>query len=116
MISGFPVYKTLLCEVILDTPGARDAIDRDDDDEAVEVDAGPQRLVYLDNNATTAILPQVQEAMLPYIQGTYGNPSSVHGPGRDARAAVDGARRRVAEVLGCTARRVVFTRGHVGLF
>ncbi|GAC1333885.1 MAG: cysteine desulfurase NifS [Candidatus Dormibacteria bacterium] len=49
--------------------------------------------------------------MLPFLSGTYGNPSSVYGPGREARAAVDSARDTVAAALGCQAREVIFTSG-----
>ncbi len=68
--------------------------------------------IYLDHAATTAVAPEVVEAMLPWLgAGGYGNPSSLHSVGRRARAAVDEARDRVAEALGCAAREVVFTAG-----
>jgi cysteine desulfurase len=67
--------------------------------------------VYLDHAATTPVAPEVLEAMLPYFGEGYGNPSSLHSVGRMARNAVDQARDRVADALGCAAREVVFTAG-----
>ncbi len=54
----------------------------------------PSRKVYLDHNATSPLDPKVLEAMLPYYQSKYGNASSIHSFGREARAAVDEARER----------------------
>jgi cysteine desulfurase len=71
----------------------------------------PQRSVYLDHAATTAVLPPVLEAMLPYFTDKSGNPSSVHAWGRSAHQGMENARRQVAQVLGCRARDVVFTSG-----
>jgi cysteine desulfurase len=65
--------------------------------------------VNLDHAATTPIAPQVLEELLPYFTTTHGNPSSVHASGRVARAAVDGARDRLAAVLDCAQREIVFT-------
>ncbi len=65
--------------------------------------------IYMDNAATTRVTEPVFEAMRPYFCETYGNPSSVHAFGRDARPAVEGARRQVAAALGCEAREVYFT-------
>jgi len=67
--------------------------------------------VYLDNNATTPILPEVFEAMRPYFLERFGNASSIHHHGQETRAAVEDARESVAELLGCTASEVVFTSG-----
>jgi cysteine desulfurase len=71
----------------------------------------PRVRVYLDHNATTPLLPEVIDAMAGAMQETWGNPSSVHGPGRRARAAVDVARRSVARLIGSGEREVVFTGG-----
>ena len=71
----------------------------------------PQRSVYLDHAATTGVLPEVLEAMLPYYTEKYGNPSSVHAWGRAAHQGLENARRQVASVLGCRSREVVFTGG-----
>lgn len=67
--------------------------------------------VYLDNNATTPILPEVFEAMRPYFGEHFGNASSIHHHGQETRAAVENARESVAALLGCSAAEVVFTSG-----
>jgi len=70
-----------------------------------------KRTVYLDHNASTPVHPQVLAAMLPFFGDVYGNPSSVHGFGREARAAVDIARERVAGFLRVRPDELVFTSG-----
>src|SRR5215469_9505711 len=67
--------------------------------------------IYLDYNATTPLLAEVVEAMLPYLREHAGNPSSTHVFGQRARAAVDAARAQVAALLGCDPDEVVFTSG-----
>ena len=67
--------------------------------------------IYLDNAATTAVHPQVIEKMLPYFTECYGNASSVHFVGRDARKALEESRRRVAAVLNCKPQEIYFTSG-----
>ena len=67
--------------------------------------------IYLDNNATTHIHPEVLEAMLPYLRDTYGNGSSIHWFGQEARRAIDLARERVADFLGASAEEIIFTSG-----
>jgi cysteine desulfurase len=69
------------------------------------------RRVYLDNNATTPVLPEVFEAVRPYFTERFGNASSIHHHGQETRAAVEGARDSVAALLGCRASEVVFTSG-----
>ena len=69
------------------------------------------RTVYFDYNATTPLDPQVREAMLPFLDGIYGNPSSVHHVGRKARSILDDTRDRVAKVLGAKPSEVIFTSG-----
>ncbi|HXG05028.1 MAG TPA: cysteine desulfurase NifS [Candidatus Binatia bacterium] len=69
------------------------------------------RKVYLDHNASTPVHPEVVAEMAPYWSEVYGNPSSVHGFGRAARAAVDAARERIAAFLGVTPEEIVFTSG-----
>lgn len=69
------------------------------------------RTIYLDYNATTPLDPAVREEMLPFLDGIYGNPSSVHHVGRQARARLDDARDRTSQVLGCKPSEVVFTSG-----
>ena len=67
--------------------------------------------IYFDHAGTTAMDDRVLEAMLPYFTQLYGNASSVHTVGQEARYALDGARERVARVLNCRNREVVFTSG-----
>ena len=67
--------------------------------------------IYLDHAATTALSPEALREMMPYLTECYGNPSSVHGPGREARRALDQARRRLAAVLGAEPREILFTSG-----
>ncbi|MGH9603214.1 MAG: cysteine desulfurase family protein [Terriglobales bacterium] len=69
------------------------------------------RRVYLDNNATTPVLPQVLEAMRPYFAEQFGNASSIHHHGQQTRAAVERARESVAALLNCRAAELVFTSG-----
>ena len=67
--------------------------------------------VYLDNNATTPLLPEVFETMRPYFFEKFGNASSIHQQGQQARAAVEHAREQVAELLNCRPAEIVFTSG-----
>jgi cysteine desulfurase len=69
------------------------------------------RRVYLDNNATTPLLPEVLEAMRPYFGEHFGNASSIHHHGQETRGAVERARESVARLLGCRASEIVFTSG-----
>ncbi|MGB5104651.1 MAG: cysteine desulfurase family protein [Steroidobacteraceae bacterium] len=72
------------------------------------MDANP---IYLDHNATTPVLPEVVDAMLPYLREHFGNPSSGHVYGRRAHDAVERARAQVAALLGCADDEVIFTSG-----
>ncbi len=135
-ISGFPIYKALLCRVtkadggaavgggsmstgkagaIAAKPAGGVGMDGSSADFSAlsrqKGAAAPVRRVYLDHNATTPVLPEVREAMLPFLGEECGNPSSIHGMVSRARAAVEAARRVVAQALNCTARRIVFTGG-----
>jgi cysteine desulfurase len=67
--------------------------------------------IYLDHAATTPLRPEVLEAMLPFLSGTFGNPSSAHAWGRAAREALDDAHERLARAIGGDAREIVFTSG-----
>ncbi len=67
--------------------------------------------IYLDHNATTPVLPEVVEAMLPYLHEHFGNPSSSHVYGRRARGAVEAARTQVASLIGADPSEIVFTSG-----
>ena len=119
-ISGFPVYKALLCEVAK----LADASDRTRRTAQADAACGPvvirpasprpkrpTRRIYLDNNATTRVSDAVREAMLPFLDDVAGNPSSIHGMGRDAREAIDRARTQVAALINARPKRVLFTGG-----
>ncbi len=67
--------------------------------------------VYLDNAATTPLDPEVFEAMKPFMLEDFGNPSSTHSHGRKVRAAIESARKKVAELLHCTPGEIIFTSG-----
>ena len=67
----------------------------------------PERIIYMDNNATTPIHPEVKKAMIDVI-GVFGNPSSLHGPGREARQLVEAAREKVASFIGASPEEVMF--------
>ena len=67
--------------------------------------------VYMDANATTPLLPEVFEAMRPYWMEHFGNASSIHLHGQEARKGVDGARETLAEFFNCHAAEVVFNSG-----
>jgi cysteine desulfurase len=71
----------------------------------------PTRRVYLDNSATTPVDPRVATAMARAVTETFGNASSVHGFGQQARAAIDRARREVAALVGARQNEIVFTSG-----
>lgn len=66
---------------------------------------------YFDNAATTPLDPEVLEAMLPFLTQHYGNPSSIHGPGRQVRAAIENARKTVAHLLNAAPAEITFTSG-----
>ena len=64
--------------------------------------------IYLDNNATTVVMPEVLDAMLPYFREQFGNPSSVHWAGRMVSGAIEKAREQVAELLNCSPAEIIF--------
>ncbi len=70
-----------------------------------------ERPIYLDYNATTPVLPEVLDAMLPYLRERFGNPSSLHPYGQEGRRGVDRAREQVADLLGCSSDEIIFTSG-----
>lgn len=71
----------------------------------------PRPTIYFDYNATTPLDPAVRDAMLPYLGEIWGNPSSVHHVGQRARAALDEARERAAQLLGAKPSEIIFTSG-----
>ncbi len=118
-ISGFPVFKALLCEVVRTEGEKRVAVREASSADALEAEhfylqvnaPGCDRNVYLDNNATTPMLEPVRKAVFDAMERYYGNPSSIHNVGREARFAIEEARRRVARLLNTRPRRLVFTGG-----
>ncbi len=117
-ISGFPVYKALLCDVQkAGMDCARISIDSGESLAgarrcmAAPVPDGPAARIYLDHNATTPLAPEVIETMRQHLESAYGNPSSIYLEGREARSVIESARRSVAQLINCTARRIVFTGG-----
>lgn len=111
-ISGFPVYKALLCDVGKVLKGEGTVFDSGEYKAAKtekEVEYG--RRIYLDNNATTSLDPEVRAVMADYMGNEYGNPSSIYREGKNAHIAIESARRSVAQLLNCTARRIKFTGG-----
>jgi len=68
-------------------------------------------MIYLDYNATTPLCEEARDAMLPYLERRFGNPSSVHAAGREARAAIDNARDKLAALLRAKPNEIIFTSG-----
>jgi cysteine desulfurase NifS len=116
-ISGFPVYKALLCDVVGVAKGTSNEGEDDRKDtchlELVPVmhREKPARQIYLDNNATTRMANAVRQMMLPYLGKDYGNPSSIYDLGREAGEAIKRARRQVAHLINTRPQRVIFTGG-----
>lgn len=67
--------------------------------------------IYLDNASTTALRPEVTTTMVEVLQTTYGNPSSTHSFGRDAKVLIETARKNIAKILQCNAQEILFTSG-----
>lgn len=114
-ISGFPVYKALLCEVT--RIGASGLGSRPEAEQVssvvdrIKTTASELPRIYLDNNASTRLADEVREVMLPYLMGEFGNPSSIHKKGRDSHEAIECARRQVAGLVNGKPRRMIFTSG-----
>lgn len=68
-------------------------------------------MIYLDNAATTKVLPEVLDAMMPYLTTNYGNAGSLHKLGREASSAIETARQQVADFLNCQPENIIFTSG-----
>lgn len=115
-ISGFPVYKTLLCEVVpaseseekivIDSGEYGESFERED---SFEGSRTMKQRIYLDHNATTPLDREVKDIMWSSVANGHGNPSSIYSEGKEARFAVESARRSVGQLLNCTARRITFT-------
>jgi cysteine desulfurase NifS len=117
-ISGFPVYKALLCEVVkvedttaIKIGGASEELESRRPTRHRSRSADAKRRIYLDHNATTPMDPEVAKTVAECAERYFGNPSSIHSPGNEARFRIESARRQVAQLLNCTARRIVFTGG-----
>src|SRR5690606_11817947 len=67
--------------------------------------------VYLDTAATTPLDKEVLEAMMPYLEGHFGNPSSIHSHGREVRSAIEKARKKIASLLNTSPSEIFFTSG-----
>lgn len=111
-ISGFPVYKALLCEVskVLEgekvRTGGRGEYTFDRPPKPSKV----TRPIYLDHNATTPMAEEVKAALVASMD-SFGNPSSLYALGKETRLTLDKARRSVALLINATARRIIFTGG-----
>ncbi|TNF52321.1 aminotransferase class V-fold PLP-dependent enzyme, partial [bacterium] len=117
-ISGFPVYKALLCDVVKVLRGEGtvciDSGEYSPESSALRAETETGQIasrIYMDHNATTPLDPVVQKAMLNAMEEGFGNPSGIYREGKSARFALDSARRSVAQLLNCTARRIIFTGG-----
>jgi cysteine desulfurase NifS len=114
-ISGFPVYKALLCDVMRVT-GSVGIVKMDSGeyslDAVAHAGAGEkQPRIYLDHNATTPLAQEVRETMAVVMKEHFGNPSGIYREGREAHGIIEGARRSIAQLLNCTAKRIIFTSG-----
>jgi cysteine desulfurase NifS len=118
-ISGFPVYKALLCDVVRIENGSPKKKSRVTDGINCKVQQPLfqlktsqkkfKRRIYLDNNATTEMPEEISDKMQPFMNITYGNPSALHQAGRDARESMDTARRSVAALINARPKRIIFT-------
>lgn len=110
-ISGFPVYKSLLCDVKKVKNEDTLVIDSGEMDEFLVIQKNirtRQQTIYLDHNATTPMAPEVIKAMNEMME-IYGNPSSIHHAGGKTKKVMEEARRKISQSINCTARRIVFT-------
>jgi len=111
-ISGFPIYKSLLCQVEkLDKSTRSSEIITDEiteDELKYTKFSTPQHSIYLDYNATTPLSMSVKQSMREVME-IYSNPSSIHKGGKIARSLMETARRQVAQAINCTAKRIIFT-------
>lgn len=116
-ISGFPVYKCLLCEIVKSEDSDRAEVADSTRDsygggfQSTGTEAATKKRIYLDHNATTPMSPEVVAVMREAMDLVFGNPSSIHETGNEARFAIEKARRKTAQLLNCTARRIIFTGG-----
>ncbi len=115
-ISGFPVYKALLCE-IEKLPDNYKEINFESTKSEVFISANDKnkksnqniKRIYLDHNATTPISSEVKKIMKEFLDDGQGNPSGIYSEGKTARFAIESARRSIARLINCTAKRIIFT-------
>lgn len=115
-ISGFPVYKALLCE-IEKLPDNYKEVNFETtksevfDSAEIENERLPEikNRIYLDHNATTPINSEVKKIMAEYLENGQGNPSGIYLEGKSSRFSIESARRSVARLINCTAKRIIFT-------
>jgi cysteine desulfurase NifS len=116
-ISGFPVYKALLCDVVKSVhfkgTHAMDSGEYVMNNSVVKTEdpATYGTRVYLDHNATTPLDEEVLKEMKERMDSDFGNPSSIYQEGKTSRFFIEAARRSVAQLINCTARRILFTGG-----
>jgi len=116
-ISGFPVYKSLLCQVEKADGIPAEPLTGDETEEESAISdwfqetTRPVHRIYLDNNATTQVAEEVFDAMLPFLRDEYGNASAIHRHGLRAHREMEYARRQVAALLNARPRRLIFTGG-----
>ena len=117
-ISGFPVYRALLCDVELKSKGKPEQVCTESSINRDRKYGGPifkkkvtERHIYLDNNATTPVAAEVRDAMSPFLSEEAGNPSSLHNWGKNSRDAIENARRQLARLLNTQSRRLIMTAG-----
>ncbi len=107
-ISGFPIYKALLCEVARDTASG-ETLPLDSGETValpeIEFRESARHRIYLDHNATTPPHPEVTKAMVRCLEEQHGNPSAIYREGRESKTMVEKARRQLANLLGTTARQ-----------
>ena len=112
VISGFPAYKALLCDVLkVEHGGERRVVGAGE--YAVDGRLGQEEAavpIYLDHNATTSVDAAVQETMVDALR-RYGNPSSIYTTGREAHGRLEEARKSLSLLVNCTPRRLIFTSG-----
>jgi cysteine desulfurase NifS len=111
-ISGFPVYKALLCDVVKVAQGDAQQVATPSEytlDPTVAQHEVNHR-IYLDHNATTPLAARVKQTLIEFME-CYGNPSSIYAVGKEAHQALETARRSVALLINATARRITFSGG-----
>ncbi len=112
-VSGFPIYKSLLCDVIRAKKSSGSVhVDTGESCRTTESQAmtvSSRKRIYLDHNATTALSPEVISEMHHAMETLFGNASAIHQDGRQIKVAIENARRKVAKFIGSTSRRIVFT-------